>query len=220
MLPSAKKNTLPLVNCKEGKGKAVCKHDRFDKCLAMIFNGNVAACKTVTSYHISPIERVDDDTLIINDATATIVEKNHSVTVTGTFLVQFEEDILVNDTLYKVTGKVSSVVPQISKQFQLNVSAHSTQLTLPYLHKVHLRNLEKIRQFDADKVNNNEYAWYAFVLVVATVIPAGIIVMRRKCRGKPTIRRPNRPMNFDVENEIERIVRYIADHKQIRDESA
>lgn len=169
-----KKETHPLNNCREGSGMPTCRIDRFDKCLTMIFNSNAAICKTTSSYHIAPHERVDDNTIIINDAT--ISEGNQ----------------------------------------KLNLTEHSVSVTLPYLHQVHLRNLHKIDKFNSE-ARSTSRVWYIMVTILAIV--GCILVIYLKCHHK----QPNiSPVttNFNMETEVERIVRNIAEsHQKIRDES-
>lgn len=118
-----------LRNCKEALSLSIWQKYPFDHCLVQIFSNATATCNTTTAHHISPIVQIDENTILINDNNARIIENGSEMATNGTFLLIHSNDVHINGTLYPVTSRKPTMEPQTPSVFNLKNLQKIDQMT-------------------------------------------------------------------------------------------
>ena len=85
---------------------------------------------------------IDDGILIINDATANIMEASANQRVTGTMI--FDYEVTINATKFINMKGITGRKPELPNLPIINVTDHKLTLSLPFLHEMNVRNLNHI----------------------------------------------------------------------------
>jgi len=90
---------------------------------------------------------VDEGIIIINDNIAIIETQEGSIqTVSGTYLITFENEIRVNGSLFKNHNGMLKKSPNSATAAILNITSHQEILSLPYLRRLSVENLRCIEE--------------------------------------------------------------------------
>ncbi|XP_037903978.1 uncharacterized protein LOC119647221 isoform X1 [Hermetia illucens] len=170
-----------------------------------IFSNATATCNTTTAHHISPIVQIDENTILINDNNARIIENGSEMATNGTFLLIHSNDVHINGTLYPVTSRKPRMEPQTPSVFNL-------------------KNLQKIDQmtdqFEAKKKKKTSN-WFAAAIFGFTMLTmtGSVCYCRYKRRENHEVIIP--PVQFNNDERMQLILKTINSNlQQIRDESA
>ncbi|XP_044312496.1 uncharacterized protein LOC123037087 [Drosophila rhopaloa] len=134
---------MPIGNCSAALTTTFCRELPYATCAQQLLSGGNAHCSTRTS-HLEPLTIIDDGVIILNDGTATA----NGQLVTGTFLVTFDEEVKVNNTLYRNLKSYVKKFPAPAASTVLNITDHQEILSLPYLQKLNIENLRYIGEME------------------------------------------------------------------------
>ncbi len=113
-------------------------------CAQGLHSGIVAHCAT-RSTDLAPISVIDDGIVVVNDALVEVsVDDGPEVFVNGTYLVTFKRTAFINGTKYVNFNDYPKRLPQLATSARLNVTYHHALLSLPFLHKLSEKNLQRI----------------------------------------------------------------------------
>ena len=85
---------------------------------------------------------IDDGILIINDATADIMEGSTNQRVTGTYLVIFDSEVTINASKFINIKGITGRKPELPNLPIINVIDHN--LSLSFLHEINIKNLNQL----------------------------------------------------------------------------
>ena len=89
----------------------------------------------------------DDGIVVVNDALVEVsVDDGPEVFVNGTYLVTFKRTAFINGTKYVNINDYPKRLPQLATSARLNATYHHALLSLPFLHKLSEKNLQRISE--------------------------------------------------------------------------
>lgn len=139
---------IAIGNCSATLTTTFCKELLYPTCAQQLHSGGIAQCDTQPS-HLSPLVVIDDGIIIINDDSAVIKTNETSIkTVTGTYLITFDDEIQVNGSIYKNLKRNLKKIPSSASMATLNITGHQEILSLPYLQKLGIKNLQYIGEVE------------------------------------------------------------------------
>lgn len=143
---------IAIKNCKLALTSSFCRQSPKPTCAQQLHAGVMAHCSTRPS-HLDPLQVIEDGIIIINDNTATIRNTEDSVTtVTGTYLVTFENEVNINGSVFKNQRGMLKKKPASAAAAILNITGHQELLSLPYLQRLSLENLRHINEVKSKTV--------------------------------------------------------------------
>lgn len=138
---------MPIVSCSATLTTTFCKKLPTTTCAQQLHSGGTAHCTTRPS-HLEPITVIDDGVIIINDGKVTI----NGQLVTGTFLLTFDDEVKINDSVYRNLKNYVKKSPVPAVSTLLNITGHQEILSLPYLQNLNMKNLRYIGEMEKDLV--------------------------------------------------------------------
>lgn len=135
---------LAIGNCSATLISSLCQELSETTCARQLHSGIEAHCSTRPS-HLEPLVIIDDGVIILNENTAVINNTQGSVTtVSGTFLITFEDEVIINGTTYRNQRGIIMKNPTSASTAILNITGHQDILSLPYLQRLNIENLQYI----------------------------------------------------------------------------
>lgn len=180
-------NKYKIVKCNTETEHAFCRETfQHYPCLEGLLNNNTAVCKYSSSHHISHITEVDDGVLIINNDFMRVKEPGKPpIFVNGTYLLTFSTSVELNETTFTNKKGAVFVSPEIPSTHKINISGHAQILSLPFLHELHLRNLEVVGSLKRHVKSHS----YGFFIVITLIVFAWLSYLAyRKRKEKKTIK--------------------------------
>jgi len=167
-----KKYVILNNDCKKKTVTSFCHalNNTENSCLNNLLNDNTASCNTISSHNIPTLDLVDDGIIIINDQPATIsVNDDKKILPRGTFLITFENELIVNTTKLQNLRKIAFMSPETPIAHFINLSEHTSLLSLPYLHELNIENRVNISQLHF-KVRGTVYSLISVTALVLICI--------------------------------------------------
>lgn len=174
-----------IVKCNSDMDPTFCRETfEHSSCLGSLLNNNSASCKSSSSHQIEQITEISDGVLLINEGFARIKELGKPpIFVNGSFLITFKDSVEVNSTLF--TNKKSKVFvgPNMPSAHKVNVTGHSQALSLPYLHELHLKNLDTIASMRRS-VEKHSYVFSSVIFMAVMLFISYMSYGRYKKRSE------------------------------------
>lgn len=168
----------PLNNCKKALSYSYCNVDHNEFCVVELLNNHTARCPTTSSYHLEKIVEIRDGLIIARDDNTIVQEGEPSISVNGTFLISFKDEITVNGKSFTSNNPKNTIQFLPPKTTILNETEFREKLSLPYLHRMHIVNNQKIEEFKIN-LETSKWTWYGVIAVLVLVI-AVILYMKLK----------------------------------------
>lgn len=157
---------IPVKDCTSMGSTNICRKAN-DTCLFQLLNNNTASCLTQSADHIPPVQRISEESILLNDVLNTSVSETDTITVNGTVLITFSESVSINGTIYNKEHKQRKFVePHPPKILDVLKNSHETKISLPYLHKINLKNYELI-----SNLQENIVAHRTTLIIIAISMP-------------------------------------------------
>jgi len=166
---------MPIGNCTAALTTTFCREMPYTTCAQQLHSGCNADCSTLTS-HLEPLTIIDDGVIILNDGTATI----NGQLVTGTFLVTFDEEAKVNNTIYRNVKNYVKKYPAPAASTVINITGHQELLSLPYLQKLNMENLRYIGEMEKGLVKKPIVSGLAAIAFLAICFTISKLYQRRQ----------------------------------------
>lgn len=168
----------PLKNCRRTLFSYFCEVLVEANCVKSLLTNSTASCSSTSAFHIPPIQILEEGILILNNALANVQEKGAETNVfNGTFVVLFEDSVVINNTEYLNHKKFSYMSPQAPMSQRINISEHISLLSLPYLRHVSTRNLDHIMNLRQSVTSQNILTLTLFASTILVVIGIGVLVI-------------------------------------------
>jgi hypothetical protein len=173
------KYSQPLKNCNLTSSFNICQPST-SKCVSQILNENKATCSTETAHYLPPIQEIADGTIILNNVPNTNITEDHTISVQGTFLIQFKNQIEINNTVFKNNNINSrfSIIAHPPKLLTVKQINHYNKLSLPYLHEVNINNTHHINTLYQELRGSNMIDWILIVFSILTIITLFIFIIK------------------------------------------
>lgn len=156
---------MAIGNCSVALTSTFCKKIMRSTCAQQLHSGTIAHCGTRPS-HLEPIQVIEDGMVIINDQLACIkASEGPERNVKGTYLITFDEEIQINETVYSNPKKMLRKVPGSASSATLNITSHQELLSLPYLHRLNLENVHHIKDINS-KLYTGPVISSTFVIII------------------------------------------------------
>lgn len=173
----------PITNCIRAGETKICKAVP-NTCLSHLLNNNSASCVTESADNIPDIQSVADGTLILNNVFNTTITDGDTLTIKGTVLVIFSDNITINGTIFRNARKEWDFMePHPPKTINMRNMGHDVKLSLQYLHKISLKNTDYL-----ETVKNEVLTHKILALVFVSTVPLIIWVihiLRNRNKSKP-----------------------------------
>lgn len=98
----------------------------------------------------------------------------------GTFLITYDAKIKINGREYKTNVPLDVNHLPAPKRTILNEANFNEKISLPYLHKLHIINNQKIKEFSVT-LETSKWMWYGIVGILALVI---LVLLYTKVRPR------------------------------------
>lgn len=167
--------THPLSECVETTSEHICKPTK-SPCLSALLNNNSASCPSQSSYHLPPVDEIEDGIIILNDVSPTWVTDTEKILVKGTFLIMFKTTIKLNDTFYKIKKNATVLEAHPPKTVFVNFTDYEHKISLPYLHRINIENTNQIETL-SDDLKNHQTWWWSTTGVLSFLIFTIAIVL-------------------------------------------
>lgn len=173
----------PITNCIKAGETRICKIAP-NTCLSHLLNNNSASCETESADNIPNIQLVNDGMLLLNDVCSTNVTDGEILTVKGTVLVTFSNNITVNGTIFfNPKQRWEFIEPHPPKTINLRNMGHDTKLSLPYLHKIYLENTNYIEKIESEILTHK---LIILTFVIAVPLIAWVVnIIRKRNKTEP-----------------------------------
>lgn len=170
IIAECRNHTLAVRNCSETV-PSFCKASFSTSCALQLISSNNASCST-TFNNLSPVTEIDDGFIVINDQTVVIEEKYEPpLTVSGTYLVLFDDQVKINDTIFHNRNATVALSPGVPRAAKVNLKEHLEILSIPYLHHTNIKNQHHIRHLQQRVERNN-------IITLSTLLSlCGIVVL-------------------------------------------
>lgn len=157
---------MAIGNCSITLTSSFCQQSSQPTCAQQLHAGTMAHCSTRPS-HLEPLQIIDDGVMIINDNTAVIKNSEGSVTtVTGTYLITFDDEINVNGSIYKNQKGMLRKAPTSATATIVNITSHQEILSLPYLQRLNFENLQYINEVKGRTVTGPAVSGLVTIIIV------------------------------------------------------
>lgn len=170
---------LPIGNCSAALTTTFCRELLYSTCAQQLHSGGIAQYSTQPS-HLNPLVVVDDGIIIINDDIAVISSNDTSIkTITGTYLLTFDDEIRVNGSTYKNLKQNVRRVPASATMAILNITGHQEILSLPYLQKLGIQNLHYIKEVESRLIIGPTVSMLIVIVILLTYCSVSKVRMRQ-----------------------------------------
>lgn len=163
---------------------SVCEEDVLeelpeDSCLPRILKGGNAICDYRTT-NAAIVELIGENTIFLTNFNGTILNKNSSIPLIGTYLIQLDNDTVhINEKTYHSKVAFS---PQALPPVLANVTSNRVKPNLEYVHDLSTRNINLINALNR---NLNSSIITEILIIIAVIIT--ITIFWRKIYGKINI---------------------------------
>lgn len=176
-------HNIPVTNCIKAGDTNICKAASSD-CLSHLLNNSTASSSTESSDNIPTIQPILEGVILLNNVHKTNITDASNIVIEGTAVVTFSNNITINGTTFynsKQTSKLMELHPP--KTLNMKKVGHETKLSLPYLHKIYLKNTDYLEALE-DEIVSHKLALISFIITMPFITWAIIFSLRRK-RVKP-----------------------------------
>lgn len=136
---------LAIGNCNATLTSSFCQELPETSCDQQLHSGIKAHCNTRPS-QLESLVIIDDGFVILNENTAVNYNTQDCVTtVSGTFLITFKDKVIINASTYKNQRGIIMKKPASASTAILNITGHQDILSLPYLQRLSIENLQHIK---------------------------------------------------------------------------
>lgn len=150
-----------------------------DTCLPRILKGGIAACD-FKSTNEEVIELIGENTIFVTNFNGSILNKNSSIPLEGTYLIQLDNDtVTIKDQTY-FSGSASSL--QALPAVLANVTSKRIKPNLEFVHDISVKNIAHI-----NTLKENLNSSIITEILIATVIVIAICLLWKKIYGKVNI---------------------------------
>lgn len=159
--------------------EAILKRLPEDSCLPKILKGGNALCDYRTTNE-EIIELIGENTIFVTNFNGSLLNKNSSIPLEGTYLIQLDNDtVQIKDRTYysKVT-----IGPQALPPVLANVTSNKVKPNLEYVHDLSAKNIEHINILK--KHFNSSILTEVFIIIAVLTV---IWVMWRKIYGEVSL---------------------------------
>ena len=154
-----------VEECRPSISSTFCKLNMKETCAKQIMSNAPAKCNTEFDL-LDKISVVDDGIIILNNVAANVTEAMETHSVQGTYLILFENEVTINFTKYVNRNGVTGRSPELANIQKIEVIEHEHVLSLPYLHEMHIQNLEHLQELKKDIVLRPILSTTAFIIIV------------------------------------------------------
>jgi len=176
---NCRNETIPICNCNVTTTGHICQ-TAVDSCLFNLLNKNSADYPSQSAYHIPKIQEISEGVILLNDVPPTLVHDNGPLTVKGTVLLTFSNQIQINETTYQVIKK-NIFNPEPPKLISINITEYKKELSLPLLNKLHIDNTNHIKTLNENLNQQNNFSWaIALAVVYFLFIIFAIVVLKTR----------------------------------------
>lgn len=134
-----------VEECRPSISSTFCKLNMKETCAKQIMSNAPAKCNTEFDL-LDKISVVDDGIIILNNVAANVTEAMETHSIQGTYLILFENEVTINFTKYVNRNGVTGRSPELANIQKIEVIEHDHVLSLPYLHEMHIQNLEHLQE--------------------------------------------------------------------------
>lgn len=167
--------------CEEGVVKRLAE----DSCLPRILKGGTARCN-LKKTNKEVIELIEGNTIFITNFNGSLLNKNSSIPLEGTYLIQLDNDtVYIKDRIY---SSVSASNLQPLPPVLANITSERVRPDLDYLHHISVKNIERIRSLK-ERFNLSILTEISIIILIAI----SICLLWKKIYGKvkiPALRFP------------------------------
>ena len=154
-----------VEECRPSISSTFCKLNMKETCAKQIMSNAPAKCNTEFDL-LDKISVVDDGIIILNNVAANVTEAMETHSIQGTYLILFENEVTINFTKYVNRNGVTGRSPELANIQKIEVIEHEHVLSLPYLHEMHIQNLEHLQELKKDIVLRPILSTTAFIIIV------------------------------------------------------
>ena len=180
-LAKCNEKTISVNKCNTAVSTTFCSGTNETTCALQLFHGKSAKCTTEFN-SLEEVMVIYDGIIVINDATATIVDDNVYRTVNGTYLLMFDKDITINSTKYVNPRGIISRTPEASNVPKIDIIHHKQIISIPYLHELNLKALNHIDGLKKEVLIKPILSTSLVMLIAITSYIGWKLVMRYKER--------------------------------------
>lgn len=185
---------LPVSQCIDMKTLKICR-ETINTCLSEVLNSNSASCRTQSADNIPKIVRASDGAIILNNVQETSISEGETIKARGTLLVTFTTNVMINGSRYeRPTALKSKTIPHPPKTLNIRNIGHEDLITLPYIHKLNLENINHI-----EKLKRASSVQTIALALLAVLVPFVVWLgyhLQHKCKRNTTL---------DIDNIIKEI---------------
>lgn len=150
-----------------------------DSCLPKILKGGNALCDYRTT-NDEVIELIGENTIFVTNFNGSLLNKNSSIPLEGTYLIQLDNDTVhIKDRTYY--SKVA-IGPQALPPVLVNVTSNRVKPNLEYVHDLSAKNIEHLNIL---KKNFNSSILTEIFIIIAVL--TAICLLWKKIYGKTSI---------------------------------
>ncbi|XP_036325390.1 uncharacterized protein LOC118738555 isoform X2 [Rhagoletis pomonella] len=166
-----------------------CRKSNISTCAQQLIASTTANCRT-TFGELDPVQEVDDDMVIINDRTATVISNNETISLKrGTYLVTFSDKASVNETTFVNRNALQIKVAEIPWATQINITGPDDKMSLPYLRHRALENRQLMEQLnDGYKTGLTATSIILIILAIIGVLLLMITFFRKQNKQAAIVR--------------------------------
>lgn len=173
----------PVTDCVKAGETSICRITT-DSCLTQLMNENLAVCRTETADSIPIIQKISEGTILLNNVQRTTVIDVTPLIVEGTALIIFSDNVTINGTVfYNRRFKSDVIEPHPPKTIEIKKFEHKEKLSLPYLHRIYLKNTNYIETLE-DQLSNHKIMFLS-ILFIIVIIFCGVSYYGNTKKTKP-----------------------------------
>lgn len=171
-------------DCLNIANTSVCEENILKKvpensCISRILKGGNALCNYRTTNE-EIVELVGENTIFLTNFNGTILNKNSSIPLEGTYLIQLDNDMVKIKEKTYYSKLVSS--PQALPPVLTNITIHRIKPNLEYVHDLNTKNIELINSIKSNLNSSILTETFLFLTVIAI-----IFLLWRKIYGKVNV---------------------------------
>lgn len=164
----------PLQRCTQTSASDICQLGKNNNCSHKLLHKYSAVCKTISAHHVEPIIELSDGTVLLNDDYFLVKDEETSpILIKGTYLLTFQDEINVNNTIYKNFKRNNMVSPAMPSSHNINFTGHVDHLSLQYLKELNLKNINHITSLRST-VKQGHFIW---LLITIPLFLTGLIII-------------------------------------------
>lgn len=175
-LAVCRNHTLPVKNG-SSTTPTFCLRSTTTSCALELTTRNSVNCST-TYNDLAPINTIGDGLVVINNQMVIVEEKGEAaVAVNGTYLVLYEDRVKINGSIFYNEKTTVAMKPEIPWASAVNLTEHTEILSVPYLHHVNQRNLQRIKHLQMS-VERSHVAGISIIGILLIVVLIGCVLRR------------------------------------------